>query len=609
MSVCLQYPEEDLPHLVWIDPKNVEKAPRDCPKVPMLVIPPPNRLHGSSHTVIYLHGNSCDIGNMAIELDYISRSLNATVIAPEYPGYGACQTPEYPRPPTGEAIDKHVELAYRFAVSPSKLANRPSDERSPAPPLETILSGLGQTPESVVLFGRSIGTGPACRLAAKLRCEEKTRIGGLVLHAPYTSIHDAVKDYSSAGLLFISNYWDVAADLKRLRDAQHTHPIESDQDRLLESALQREIEVQVHPLRDDLSSSAAKSASSATEGSEGGETEGQEEERNTRTRARVSASYALTGEPTPLLIVHGQDDEVIPIDHARKLCDIYLGPSTHEKCPPSCVAREPFLRDQRQDRAVKAAGALSFRCSELKLDPADLACPADPSLRPSALAISGRQMMVVQQAPIQPPPSFASCCTVTSNTRGGPGKLKALDSDEIFTDVRGPQVPSVGAGLGAAGSGGGAAGEGEGVAGSAPPACAPARAAPLLLPGEKEGEVQIKRPEILKIYKKKQLALLLPLTAKHNTYHWTYDVIKPLSIFLGFKTDNIDVYEAKGKGYRLVPITTTALSRSASVPKSRAVVDFAEGLWQHELEARKQQALEQAEKGGTARGSSVRTSV
>jgi pimeloyl-ACP methyl ester carboxylesterase len=47
--------------------------------------------------------------------------------------------------------------------------------------------GLGWNPRDVILFGRSIGTGPAARLAADVPC------GGLILISPYTSVKDLVQ--------------------------------------------------------------------------------------------------------------------------------------------------------------------------------------------------------------------------------------------------------------------------------------------------------------------------------------------------------------------------------------------------------------------------------
>jgi dienelactone hydrolase len=49
-------------------------------------------------------------------------------------------------------------------------------------------------PKQIVLYGRSVGSGPATYLAAKL-AEEKTQIGGLILECPFKSVYRIVADF------------------------------------------------------------------------------------------------------------------------------------------------------------------------------------------------------------------------------------------------------------------------------------------------------------------------------------------------------------------------------------------------------------------------------
>jgi pimeloyl-ACP methyl ester carboxylesterase len=87
------------------------------------------------------------------------------VIAVEYPGYGI-----YDGQPEAYQIQKDAEAVYDYL---------------------TLAQGI---PESqIILFGRSIGTGPATYLASrKSPC-------ALLLMSPFTSIRDIVKE--SAGNL------------------------------------------------------------------------------------------------------------------------------------------------------------------------------------------------------------------------------------------------------------------------------------------------------------------------------------------------------------------------------------------------------------------------
>eukprot|EP01054_Gregarina_sp_Poly1_P008373 Gregarina_sp_Poly_1__8372@NODE_4908_length_459_cov_139_551020_g3403_i0_p1_GENE_NODE_4908_length_459_cov_139_551020_g3403_i0NODE_4908_length_459_cov_139_551020_g3403_i0_p1_ORF_typecomplete_len129_score9_36DUF818/PF05677_12/2_2DUF818/PF05677_12/0_01Hydrolase_4/PF12146_8/0_00065_NODE_4908_length_459_cov_139_551020_g3403_i030389 len=54
-----------------------------------------------------------------------------------------------------------------------------------------FLIALGCPVKSMVPFGRSIGTGPAARLARQLT-DIYGSVGGLILHSPYLSIHSLV---------------------------------------------------------------------------------------------------------------------------------------------------------------------------------------------------------------------------------------------------------------------------------------------------------------------------------------------------------------------------------------------------------------------------------
>lgn len=47
------------------------------------------------------------------------------------------------------------------------------------------------SPHQIVLYGRSVGSGPSCWLAAKSAKEEQS-VGGLILHSPFTSVYRVV---------------------------------------------------------------------------------------------------------------------------------------------------------------------------------------------------------------------------------------------------------------------------------------------------------------------------------------------------------------------------------------------------------------------------------
>ncbi|CDR96918.1 Abhydrolase domain-containing protein [Babesia bigemina] len=158
---------------------------------PVLYLPSPAP---SNVVMIYLHGNSCDIGQVKPELRLISHELNATIMAVEYPGYGV--SPEV-AVATGELINFRVRATVNFLIS------------------------LGVDPRSIVLFGRSIGTGPAAAIAAEFK-KRGVQCGGVVLQSPYISIHKIVEDYFTLGTWLVSNFWDTE---KALRDMAPTTPL------------------------------------------------------------------------------------------------------------------------------------------------------------------------------------------------------------------------------------------------------------------------------------------------------------------------------------------------------------------------------------------------
>jgi len=58
-------------------------------------------------------------------------------------------------------------------------------------------------PQEIVLYGRSVGSGPTCYLAAKT-AEEGNSVAGVILHSPFLSIFRVVVDFgfSMAGDMF-----------------------------------------------------------------------------------------------------------------------------------------------------------------------------------------------------------------------------------------------------------------------------------------------------------------------------------------------------------------------------------------------------------------------
>jgi abhydrolase domain-containing protein 17 len=150
---CQSYEKEDYPEqLIWV-PKILDSV-----SIPCFLL---QYLEGSSKIMIYFHGNAEDLGLSYEIIDTLRSVLHIHVLAVEYPGYGV-----YSGRPNAECILNDAECVYSFVLS------------------------LGVLPEDVIVFGRSIGSGPATFLA------RNRKIGCLMLMSAYTSIKDAAKHFA-----------------------------------------------------------------------------------------------------------------------------------------------------------------------------------------------------------------------------------------------------------------------------------------------------------------------------------------------------------------------------------------------------------------------------
>jgi pimeloyl-ACP methyl ester carboxylesterase len=130
-----------------------------CGDFPLLLAPSP-----SARCLLYLHGNACSLLDVEPLVEAYASEVRVNVVAFEYPGYG---------PVGGFSCEAGVDA-------------------NAADALRWILNS-GFEPSDVVIFGCSIGSGGAVKLAADL-CEAGTPPGALVLQSAYTSISSIVKD-------------------------------------------------------------------------------------------------------------------------------------------------------------------------------------------------------------------------------------------------------------------------------------------------------------------------------------------------------------------------------------------------------------------------------
>lgn len=130
--------------------------------IPTFLLTPNNEDPGNSPiAILYLHANACDIAECYSVMETLSENVNANVLLMEYPGYSLL---------SGFAVDPHMidEIAWAG--------------------LQHLFS-LKYPSSNIIIYGRSIGTGPAARLARRTK-KEIGLLGGLVLESPYSSIYE-----------------------------------------------------------------------------------------------------------------------------------------------------------------------------------------------------------------------------------------------------------------------------------------------------------------------------------------------------------------------------------------------------------------------------------
>jgi len=118
---------------------------------------------GANVTILYSHGNAEDLNICYGWLRRLSRGLNVNVLAYDYSGYGGS---------SGSPCELNVYADAEAAF-------------------EYLTEEIGLSPHQIVLYGRSLGSGPSCYLAQKSARACKS-VGGLILHSPFASVYRVV---------------------------------------------------------------------------------------------------------------------------------------------------------------------------------------------------------------------------------------------------------------------------------------------------------------------------------------------------------------------------------------------------------------------------------
>ncbi|MDR3547190.1 MAG: alpha/beta hydrolase [Candidatus Pacebacteria bacterium] len=152
--------------------RDKQSALRPCgsftgPCVPCLFLPTKRQ---TTKILIHFHGNAEDVGQARKLLKTIRHELHVHVIAVEYRGYGVYREGE----PAADSLLEDADLVYRY-----------------------ITTVLHFSPEDVIVFGRSIGSGPSCYLASKYS------LHSLVLMSGFTSLREVAKGFVGSVLQFL----------------------------------------------------------------------------------------------------------------------------------------------------------------------------------------------------------------------------------------------------------------------------------------------------------------------------------------------------------------------------------------------------------------------
>lgn len=125
-------------------------------------------------TLLYSHANAEDLGSIYPWCKFLSKMLQVNLFAYDYSGYGMAFDSG---PPSEENCYADIEAAYDF-----------------------LRNSLQVPARNIVLYGRSLGSGPSCYLAVKsaqtpIDSENEKKyepVGGLILHAPFMSVFRVV---------------------------------------------------------------------------------------------------------------------------------------------------------------------------------------------------------------------------------------------------------------------------------------------------------------------------------------------------------------------------------------------------------------------------------
>ncbi len=139
-------------------------------------------------TVLYSHGNACDIGVTYEMAKLLCKKLDVNVLQYDYIGYGLAKE-------LGEATENNCYISIEASVN-------------------YLLSIKNIEYKDIIMYGTSLGSGPSCYIAEKYK-----KIGGLILECPLKSCINTVLGSSIAYLGNMINM-DMFPNITRIKNVK-----------------------------------------------------------------------------------------------------------------------------------------------------------------------------------------------------------------------------------------------------------------------------------------------------------------------------------------------------------------------------------------------------
>eukprot|EP00571_Detonula_confervacea_P006922 CAMPEP_0172320182 /NCGR_PEP_ID=MMETSP1058-20130122/39872_1 /TAXON_ID=83371 /ORGANISM="Detonula confervacea, Strain CCMP 353" /LENGTH=526 /DNA_ID=CAMNT_0013035395 /DNA_START=194 /DNA_END=1774 /DNA_ORIENTATION=+ len=235
-------------------------------------------------TLLYCHGHDVDLGMIHDFLIHLSKFLkNVDIMSFDYAGYGLTKNlGSGSRQEDNEASTSQLQVAGKEAGAQHSLPTEEHCYNDILACFNYLVKEKGVPPRNIILYGKSLGSGPVCWLANKL-CHDAAvamrqkqeapppppPLGGIVLHSAFLSILRLKVGFTVGSIV-----GDAFDNVGRLQD-MHRH------------------------------------SSSST-----------------------STPDFQLGYKLPIYLIHGTDDEVVPFNHGEALYELIMDKRKRKHFPP-----------------------------------------------------------------------------------------------------------------------------------------------------------------------------------------------------------------------------------------------------------------------------------